>query len=180
MPPICVISYCSQASVKSVYGGKSRGRPNHIVKGELWQTTHLRHLFLLYSQTSVKNMYSIWREIQEPTSTYAFFMPSLSSSAQWLTKLPTLIVCFSRGTTVASGMKHVFIVEYIGDDIRRTAGWTLDFARCIFIFCVMRSFVVCSGLLHCHGWAEKDNFVSRATLHDKFYYARKSITSGVQ
>ncbi len=57
------------------------------------------------------------------------------------------------GTTVASGMKYVskFIVEYIGDDIKRTAGWTLDFARCIFILCVMRSFVVCSLLVLCHG-----------------------------
>ncbi len=43
-------------------------------------------------------------------------------------------------------MKHVFIVEYVGDDIRRTrrkAGWTLHFAQYIFILCVLR-FVVYS------------------------------------
>jgi hypothetical protein len=38
---------CSQASVMSICGGKSRDRHHHIVKGDLCHATHLRHLLLL-------------------------------------------------------------------------------------------------------------------------------------
>jgi hypothetical protein len=43
-------SPCSQAFSKSIYGGKSRDRPHHIVTGELCHATHLRHLLVVRYQ----------------------------------------------------------------------------------------------------------------------------------
>ncbi len=74
------------------------------------------------------------------------------------------IICLSIGTTVAPVMKHVtiLIVEYVGDDKRRTHDGHWILLNTVYIHSLCTE--VCSLLVLCLGGVEKDNHQSKAPV----------------